>query len=241
MSGSADGSRAVVVTGAAGGIGALVVSRLGARWRIRATDLRPGTGIEVLDVTDPDGCRILFAGADAVVHLAADPDPQADWSALRGPNVEGAYAVAAAARECGVRRLVLASSLQAVSAPPEGRQRRAEDPPRPANLYGATKAWAEALGSWVAATSRTSVVALRIGYFSEQPPAGEQATPRNLSGWLSHDDCVRLIQAAVECGCDGLAVVNGISANRHPIAELGDAERGIGYAPVDDAWAAGRG
>jgi len=236
VSESARAKRAVVITGAAGGIGSLVVARLGERWAIRATDVRAGDGIEALDVTDAARCPELFAGADAVVHLAADPDPGADWSALRGPNVEGAYAVAAAARECGVRRLVLASSLQAVSAPDDGRQRRAQDPPRPANLYGATKAWAEALGSWVAATSRTSVIALRIGYFSERPPAGEEASARNLSAWLSRGDCVRLIQAAVECERDGFTVLNGISANRHRIAELGETERAVGYAPVDDAW-----
>ena len=229
--------RAVVVTGA-GAMGTLVVSRLAERWAIRATDLRAGAGIEKLDVTDLEGCRASFAGADAVVHLAANPDPAAEWPALEGPNVAGAYAVAAAARECGVRRLVLASSLQAVMAYPPSRLRRAEDAPRPANLYGATKAWAEALGSWVAATSATSVVALRIGYFSARPPDGDRGTRDNVTAWLSHDDCVRLIQAAVEAERDGLTVVNGISANRHPIAELGEAERAIGFAPVDDAWAA---
>jgi hypothetical protein len=31
-------------------------------------------------------------------------------------------------------------------------------------------------------------------------------------------------------------VVNGVSANRYRISELGAAERQIGYAPVDDAW-----
>jgi uronate dehydrogenase len=171
-----------------------------------------------------------------VVHLAANPDPVADWDALREPNVEGAYAVAAAARECGVRRLVLASSLQATSGYPQTRQRRAEDAPRSANLYGATKAWAEALGGWVAATSGTSVVALRIGYFSERPPAGDEATPANLSAWLSHGDCVRLIQAAVEANREGFVVVNGISANRYRVAELAEAEREIGYQPTDDTW-----
>lgn len=232
-----DRLREVVITGAAGQIGSRVLERLAARWRIRATDVRPGDGIEALDVTDVERCLAAFAGADAVVHLAGNPEPDAAWDALRGPNVEGAYTVAAAARERGVRRLVLASSLQAVSGYPPTRQRRAEDAPRAANLYGATKAWAEALGSWVAATSATSVVALRIGYFSARPPAGDEATPRNLAAWLSPDDCSRLIQAAVETERAGFIVANGISANRHRIAELGDAEREIGYAPVDDAWA----
>lgn len=229
--------RRVVVTGAAGRIGSVVLANLAAHWQIRATDLKPAPGIEALDVTDFDCCVSMFRGADAVVHLGANPHPQAEWDELRGPNVEGAYAVAAAARECGVRRLVLASSVQAVSAYPEMLQRRVDDAPRPANLYGATKAWAEALGGWVAATSHTSVVALRIGYFSERPPAGEAASPRNLSAWLSHRDCARLIQAAVESEHEGLIVVNGISANRYRLAELGEAEHRIGYVPIDDTWA----
>jgi len=225
------------VTGAGGRIGAVVRERLGARWNIRATDLKPADGIEELDVADFERCVAMFRGADAVVHLAADPNPDADWEALKGPNVDGGYAVAAAARECGVRRLVLASSVHAVSAYPDTVQRRAEDAPRPANLYGATKAWAEALGAWVAASSRTSVVALRIGYFSERSPTGKDASPRNLSAWLSHGDCARLIQASVESEHDGFLVVNGISANRYRIVELGEAERRIGYTPGDDAWA----
>lgn len=235
MSESVD--RCVVVTGAAGRIGTVVLDELASRWRIRATDVKPAGGIEELDVADFERCVAMFRGADAVVHLAANPNPHAAWSALSGPNVEGAYAVAAAARECGVRRLVLASSVQAVSAYPQSRQRRAEDAPRPENLYGATKAWAEALGAWVAASSRTSVVALRIGYFSERPPAGDNAVPRNLSAWLSPGDCARLIQAAVESEHDGFIVVNGISANRYRISELGETERQIGYEPIDDTWA----
>ena len=227
----------VVVTGAAGAIGALIVTRLAERWDIRATDRRPGSGIEALDVTDMDRCRECFGGADAVLHLAGNPSPEAAWEGLRGPNVEGAYVVATAAREMGVRRLVLASSQQAVNGYPPTRQRRAEDAPRPQNLYGATKAWSEALGSWVALTSDTSVIALRIGYFASQPPVGTEGTPRNRSAWLSHDDTVRLIQAAVECERTGLTVVNGISANRYRLAEIGEAERSIGYVPVDDAWA----
>ena len=227
----------VVVTGAGGAISSVVTARLRDRWRLRATDLRPDPDVERLDVTDADACRAAFSGMDAIVHLAGNPGPDANWSQLQGPNVTGAYVVAAAARDCAVSRLVLASSQQAVSAYPDALQRRAEDPPRPANLYGATKAWAEAIGSPVAATSSTSVVALRIGYFAAQPPVGEQATPRNRSAWLSHGDSAELIRAAVEADVTGLAVVNGVSANRYRIAELGEAERLLGYRPVDDAWA----
>jgi nucleoside-diphosphate-sugar epimerase len=227
----------VLVTGAGGAIGSVVTARLRERWRLRATDLRPGPGVEGLDITDADACRAAFTGLDAVVHLAGNPDPGASWSQLYGPNIAGAYIVTAAARDCAVRRLVLASSQQAVSAYPAAFQRRGEDPARPANLYGATKAWAEGLGSWVAASSDTSVVALRIGYFAARPPAGDDATPRNMAAWLSHRDCAELIRASVEADVTGLTVVNGISANRYRHGTLGEAERLLGYRPVDDAWA----
>jgi nucleoside-diphosphate-sugar epimerase len=229
----------VLVTGAAGAIGSVVTARLSERWRLRATDRRAGPGIEELDITDADACRTAFSGLDAVVHLAGNPDRAANWSQLYGPNVAGAYVVAAAARDCAVPRLVLASSQQAVSAYPDVFQRRAEDPARPANLYGATKAWLEGLGSWVAASSQTTVVALRIGYFAERPPTGEEGTPRNLAAWLSHDDGAELVRAAVEADVAGLTVVNGISANRYRHATLGEAERLLGYQPADDAWAPG--
>ena len=226
----------VVVTGAAGRIGTVVRERLGARWQLIATDIAPRPGVQPLDVTAAAACEHAFAGADAVVHLAANPDPEAEWRHLQEPNIEGAFVVAEAVRRCQVPRLVLASSLHAVSAYDGDRQRRSDDPPLPANIYGATKAWAEALGSWVAATSSTSVVALRIGFFSETPPSGRDLTPRNLSAWLSHHDCAELIRAAVETDVNDFTIVSGISANRHRIAELGANESRIGYRPVDDAW-----
>ena len=63
-----------------------------------------------LDVTDGDACRAAFAGAAAVVHLAAVSDPEASWEALHPANVMGTYQVVQAAVHCRVRRLVLASS-----------------------------------------------------------------------------------------------------------------------------------
>jgi nucleoside-diphosphate-sugar epimerase len=232
-------ARRVVLTGAAGGIGRAVTPLLPGTWELVTTDRRADGAITFLDATDLDACALAFAGADAVVHLAGNPDPSASWSDLRAPNVEGVHAVAVAAGRSGVRRLVLASSVQAVSARPEAEQIRAGDPPRPANLYGATKAWAEAIGSWIAATTPMTVVALRIGYFSPEPPAGEDDTPPNRSAWLSRRDAAELIRAAVEGPVTGFAVVCGLSANRHSKALYGDAERALGYRPVDDAWAAG--
>jgi nucleoside-diphosphate-sugar epimerase len=224
-------NRRVVLTGAGGLIGRAVTPLLPADWDLMRTDLRSEDGIDPLDVTDGDACRAAFTGADAVVHLAAVPDPEASWERLLPANVVGAHQVARAAGECGVRRLVLASSLQAVSAVPAGTQVRSTDPPRPANLYGATKAWAEALGSWVAATTATSVVALRIGYFAPERPDPGAVSALELAAWLSPRDAAELVRAAVEAEDVEFAVVNGTSANRYRGADLRDTIRRLGYRP----------
>ena len=171
-----------------------------------------------------------------MVHLAAVPDPAASWERLLPANVLGAYHVAQAAADCGVRRLVLASSLHVISAAPAHVQVRTSDPPRPANLYGATKAWAEALGAWVAATTSTSVVALRIGYFAARRPDADTVPAHEVAAWLSPRDAAELVRAAVDT--DGLQflVANGISANRYRRADLQDTMRQLSYQPIDDAW-----
>jgi nucleoside-diphosphate-sugar epimerase len=221
----------------AGRIGSNVLPHLPDAWDVKATDLTGGSGVSPLDVTDRQACASVFAGADAVVHLAAVPDPEANWDALLPANVVGAYVVARAAMDAGVRRLVLASSLQAVSAMPSGTQVRVDDPPRPANLYGVTKAWAEALGWWVASTSTTTVVALRIGNFQEERPDPGTTSARDRAAWLSSSDAADLIRSAVEADVPGVVVANGVSANRYRQADLEATISALGYRPGDDAWA----
>jgi nucleoside-diphosphate-sugar epimerase len=224
------------MTGAAGSIGTAIAPMLAGLWDLHLTDRRSGVA-SVLDVSSGDECRAAFAGADAVIHLAAEADPEASWPSLHPANVVGAYEVARAAMDCGVRRLVLASSLQVVSGYREEIERRAEDPPLPANLYGATKAWAEALGAWVASTSATSVVALRLGFFAQRPPTEENASARDRAAWLSPRDCGALFRRAVELEGVRFLIANGVSANRHLAVDLSTTTQALGYRPADDAWA----
>ena len=231
----ASAPRRVVITGAAGLIGRAVTEQLSSRWDLVATDIRSGDGLVPLDVMDETQCGHAFAGADAVVHLAANPDEKASWDELHPLNTVGVHAVASATMAAAVPRLVLASSLQAVLGYPPHRQVRSSDAARPANVYGATKAWAEAVGSWVASSSDTTVVALRIGYFSPEPPWESDA--RDVAAWLSPTDGAELVRAAVEGPVDDFVVINGVSANRYRHATYGAAEKAIGYRPMSDAWA----
>lgn len=63
------------------------------------------------DMADLDAVCTAFEGIDAVVHMAANPDPGASWEAILQSNMIGAYHAFEACRQMGVRRIVYASSI----------------------------------------------------------------------------------------------------------------------------------
>jgi nucleoside-diphosphate-sugar epimerase len=234
--------RRVLITGAAGGVGQLLLPGLadaGGGLPLRLTDLReipdppPGAQLSYGDLTDPDFAATVAAGVDAVVHLAANPDPDAGWSQLRGPNVDAVAVLLAAARAAGVGRVVLASSAHAAG----GYYRPGTlpiDPAWPAHPccgYGATKVFGEALGRVYADTGALSVVCLRLG-----APLPEPRSAGVLPGWLSPADLRRLVRSALTAGVH-YGVYFGCSANTRLAFDIGSARRELGYEPADDSEA----
>ena len=152
----------LVVTGGAGFIGSHLVDHLVARgWRIRVVDnLSSGTPDNIkqhlesrnveflkLDLKSPEEAYEAVKGAQAVFHLAANPEvrvsttnPEVHFS----ENVVATFNLLEAMRKSGVRDLVFASSSSVYGEPdeiPVG-----EDAPvRPVSVYGASKAACENL------------------------------------------------------------------------------------------------
>jgi nucleoside-diphosphate-sugar epimerase len=145
----------IAVTGAAGGVGALLTERLAASADVRrvlALDERLGDvkGAEwhTLDVRDPAIAELLrTSGAsrgpaageparerepaagpvDVVVHLALDLDLASDPAARTALNVRGTQTVLTAAAAAGVRRVVLCTSAMVYGALPGNDVPLAED------------------------------------------------------------------------------------------------------------------
>lgn len=226
----------VVVTGAAGLVGGLVVAGLRDRFALRPTDLREGAGIAAGDLRDGAFVERLFAGAQAVVHLAANADPDSEWSDLRGPNADALVTVLDAAVRSGtVRAVVLASSLHAMGGHLDaGRTGIGADlPPYPCCAYGATKVFAETLGRVYADLHGLPVRCLRLGGVAARPLATSW-----LGGWLSFGDAVRLVAAALTTSLAGTArygVYHGISANTGSVWNWASARDELGYEPRDDS------
>jgi uronate dehydrogenase len=229
-------ARRIVITGAAG------LAARGVRPLLRDA----GHRLVLLDLVDPDpvgdetaviasvtdtaAVRDAIRGADAVIHLGG-LSRERPWPALAEANVEGTRSVLEAARDTGVRRVMLASSTHAVGfhAIPAQPVHRLE--PRPDGYYGASKAAMEALGSVFADRHGLTVVSVRIGSVLERP-----ASVRTLSTWLSLPDLARLVEAVAVLDDPGAHIVWGVSRNTRAWFAPDAGER-IGYHPEDDSEA----
>jgi uronate dehydrogenase len=229
----------VLVTGAAGSIGRVVTTGLAAAGHdVVGLDLVPppdGAPFpwHEADCADADAVEAVFAEQrlDAVVHLAGIPDEASLPDELTSHVVTTAALLDAMVAH-DVPRIVYASSNHAVGRTPRADGVLTEHAlPRPDTYYGVAKVAAEALLRLFADRHDIDAVACRIGSFLEEP-----ASVRGLSTWLSHDDCVRMVEAALTTPAPGYAVLYGISANTRAWWDLEPGRR-LGYEPQDDAEA----
>ncbi|MCC6790527.1 MAG: NAD(P)-dependent oxidoreductase, partial [Thermomicrobiales bacterium] len=212
----------VLLTGAAGRIGSALFAETAGRFRYRLADLEidalaPGDDHEVvrLDIADLAACQAACVDMDAVVHLAADPSPEAKfYPSLLENNIKGVYNVFRAAKDAGCRRVIFASSGHAVAGYPLDVPIATDIPIRPVTLYGATKCFGEAVGAYFAYAEDLPTIAIRIGAY-EAPWLHDDPTPANLSAYVSPRDLNQLIIRCLEAPSDlRFAVVNGQSNNR---------------------------
>jgi nucleoside-diphosphate-sugar epimerase len=191
-----------------------------------------------LDVANLNACRVACQDMDAVVHLAADPSPEAEfYDSLLENNVKGVFNVFQAAKEAGCRRVVYASSAHAVAGYPHDRPIPADAPVRPLNMYGATKCFGEAVAHYFAFAEDLPSIAIRIGAY-HAPWIEADPSPANLTAYVSARDLNQLIVRCLEAPAElRFAVVNGQSNNRVSRLDLSSTRELLGYEPQDDAFA----
>ena len=227
----------VLVTGAAGSLGRVITAGLAALGHdLVGLDLVPAPDGTTYawhegDCADADAVAAVFADErlDAVVHLAGVPEEASLPDELTSHVVTTAALLDAMVAH-RVPRIVYASSNHAVGRTPHARGELTEGAlPRPDTYYGVAKVAAEALLRLFVDRHGLDAVACRIGSFLEEP-----ASIRGLSTWLSHDDGVRMVEAALTTPAPGFAVLYGISANTRGWWDLEPGRR-LGYDPLDDA------
>ncbi|HEV7298995.1 MAG TPA: NAD(P)-dependent oxidoreductase [Tepidisphaeraceae bacterium] len=240
---SATTKRRVLVTGAAGNIGSYFAEHSHQRYEMVLMEHELDDDTKKIekygkvvqgDVTDLEQMKQLCQGIDTVLHLAANPSPSATWDSVLNVNIAGTYNTMVAAKAAGVRRLIYASSIHAVSGYPADVQVKTSEPVNPGDLYGVSKCFGEALGRYMAEKEGLSCICLRIGAFQPRENARKQESISMIDAWVSRRDLNQLIERCIDNETLKFAVLHGLSNNRFKRLDISDARELVGYDPVDD-------
>jgi len=226
----------VAVTGACGRIGTALAERLAAHCYPLTLVDRPGSDVRTmsalgaiieLDLAQPPPPG-LFAGIEVVVHLAGEARHEASWDTLLPDNIQASYNVASAAMRAGCRRLIVASSVHAVYASPT-RPVAVDDPVAPADLYGVTKCFVEALAFWCAHRGPMSAAVVRIGAFQTVEAAGEPwAAERIADTFIAVSDLLSLLELAINAEFR-FAVLHAAAPGRDVLLDTSATEGLLGW------------
>lgn len=206
----------VVCTGGSGRLGTYVTDDLRGRCDLTVLDVKPTTapGVKYVNVNIFDHAALTraFAGQDAVVHLAAIPNPRtAPADVTFNTNVQGTWNVLQAAEDAGVKRVVVASSDAALglhyNPPGYGPQYMPIDenhPLRPVEFYSLSKEVTESICRCYSNRGKVEVLAIRPTHIVFPPEYPELvargADVQNYHIWMyvSPEDVAQGFRRALE-------------------------------------------
>ncbi|MFN8440836.1 MAG: NAD(P)-dependent oxidoreductase [Caldilineaceae bacterium] len=245
----ASNPKRVLVTGSTGAIGEPVCQHLLSRGHyVRGFARRPSPGLTDFvmgDLNEKEKVYQAAEGMDVIIHLGAYPNPADFIDVLLQPNVVGTYYICEAAKDLGVKRVVLASTLQTVTGHGyPGRAVTVEDGPMPVNHYALTKVWNEQMGDMYARVHNLSVISARIGWLprNREEAARLAAFERGPDVFLSHEDAKLFHERCVESENPppGKSVILFVTSRPSKLSRLDieTARTVIGYEPKD-VWPQG--
>ncbi len=230
----------VACTGGSGRLGRYVVEELRGLCEVTVVDLAPPAApvaFADVDITDYDALKRAFAGHDAVVHLAAIPNPRtAPAHVTFQTNVQGTFAVLQAAVDAGVRRAIVASSDSVVGFhynPPDWQPAYLPideaHPLSPTEFYSLSKRVGETVAQSFARAGRLEVVVIRPTHVVFPPEYPEiEARGRDLSNYhvwtyVAPEDVAtgfRLALALPEVRLDTFFISAADGLNTRPTLEM---------------------
>jgi len=231
-----DGLR-VAVTGACGRIGQTLAGYLADRaYQLVLVDL-PRRGLDGLrhygSVIELDLAQRppigLFDGIDVVVHLAGEARQDAPWERLLPANIKASYNVAEAAIETGCERVIFASSVHAVFASVH-RPLTPEDPVAPANLYGVSKCFVEALAFWCAHSTPISAAAVRIGGYLDVDAIQAGRAQPVADVFIAAPDLMSLLELAISAEYR-FAILHAARPGPQALLDIQATETLLGWRP----------
>ena len=225
----------VLLTGPGGRIGPHILPTFHEQFELKLLDRRPIEGEPETIVADLSSIETLTAamqGCDTVVHLAATSDEAPFVEELVPNNVIGLFNVFEAARAAGVKRVVFASTVQAVSYYPQEHKVEATDLPRSVSLYGVTKAMGETMGRYYHDKHGLEFIAVRIGWFLDYEHEWLKEGRANAI-WLSPRDAASFLARCVTAENVGYAIVHATSKTSFERLSLAPAREILSWEPSD--------
>lgn len=225
----------ILLTGAAGGLGQALRSRLSKNCEVlrlsdiqSVGDLQSNEEFVKADLSDFEQISSAVVGCDAIVHLGGI-SVEAPFKSIMQANILGVYHLYEAAVKHGVKRIVFASSNHVVGYYSQGETIDADDAPRPDGYYGLSKVYGESLSRMYFDRYGIETACVRIG--SSYPKPKDR---RMLATWLSYDDLHRLVTACLETPILNHTIVFGMSDNAVTWWDNRCAKH-IGYRPQDSS------
>lgn len=229
----------MLITGAAGGVGSRLAEGLREDYDLvlhgrSSEDAPPDTDFRTAELGAYDEVLSLMDGIDTVVHLAGAASPESPWDAVLDANIVGQRNILEAAHQAGVRRVILASSNHAMGMYDRFEQWPVypDQIPRADSLYGVSKIFGEAIGRYYHDEYDLDVIALRIGWVSDDPLEAEEDILRAM--WLSREDCEQVVRCAIEAEVR-FGIYYAISGNPNRRWSLTNTTLELGYRPKD-SW-----
>lgn len=221
----------VMLTGAAGGVGAMIRPLLRQLYPdLMLSDLLTPEALQAnepfvqADLSDMAQVEKAAQGMEGILHLGGF-SVEGPWETILQANIVGCYNLFEAARRQGVKRIVFASSNHAMGFYPRRSRVGIDAIHRPDSRYGVSKAFGEAIGAMYADKYGIGVLSVRIGNVGFRP-----IDKRRLAIWLHPEDLVQLMQIGLEHPAIGYEVVYGMSANERAWWDNSRAYE-LGYRP----------
>ena len=107
-------------------------------------------------------------------------------------------------------------------------------PVAPTNIYGASKAWGEALGRVYSSSRDVSCICVRLGGFMQDGQTFDAEQSAGMQHAVSPRDAAQIFHKAVEAPASlRFAIVPGISEHRVAFQDNTRTKEALGYEPQD--------
>ncbi|MDB4906517.1 MAG: hypothetical protein JWO05_1301 [Gemmatimonadetes bacterium] len=204
----------VLMTGAAGRVATQLRPLLAGAFeelilvdRQRVQPLYPGERAVRCNLRSQRALQKVLRNVDGVIHLSIAPHDGRLESLVSG-NVEVVCRLFEAAREAGIRHVVLPSSMHVLGLYTRDEPVAPGSLPRPDSLYACTKSFAENVGALYATRYGMNVACLRHGHLTAE--LNDKTEPGN---WTSPEDLANCIRAALDHRFLGFEVFHVVAPN----------------------------